>query len=209
MIGSRAGSQTSWSMPLTMPTSRSRSATNTPSSPKPPFSVRSSCACVGLTVITRSEKTSPPLSRFTRPHHSSWRDGCTASAAARCRSSSARGSAPDSRRCAPRAPRGFPRSTGCATELGLQVDARQRRLPVVRVQDARRLRQHARQRHQHGAREQRDSGVRCRDSRPARPVEPGTVEVLLALDEHDARSTRLVRRRPARTDAPSQCADPR
>ena len=58
-------------IPFAMPTNRLPSQTNTPSSPKPPAGVRSSCACVGLTVVTASANTSPPLSMLSRPYHSS------------------------------------------------------------------------------------------------------------------------------------------
>ena len=71
--------------------------------------------------------------------------------------------------------------------LGFQIDARQRRLPVVRVHDARRLRQHARKREKHRAREQgiaaRVVGIVARRI----AVEPGPVEVQLTFHEQHAR----------------------
>ncbi len=66
-----AGFQIRWSMPLSMPTSRSPSPMKTSCRPKPPPGVRSSLAWVGLTVVTESANTSPPLRKFTFPYHSS------------------------------------------------------------------------------------------------------------------------------------------
>ena len=57
-------------MPLMIPTSRSPSAWKASCSPNPPTGVRSSAACVGLTVVTASANAIPPLRKFTRPYHS-------------------------------------------------------------------------------------------------------------------------------------------
>ena len=61
-----------WSIPLTIPTNLSRRARKASCRPKPPAGVRSSLACVRLTVVTASAKAIPPLRRFTFPYHSSW-----------------------------------------------------------------------------------------------------------------------------------------
>ena len=70
---SLAGSHSRWSMPLSTPTSRSPSQRKLSCRPNPPPGVRSSFAWVGLTVVTKSVKTSPPLRKFTLPYHSSCR----------------------------------------------------------------------------------------------------------------------------------------
>ena len=70
MNGSLAGFQSALSIPLMIPTKRSRIATKASCNPKPPFSVRSSCACVGLTVVTASAQAMPPFSMFILPYHS-------------------------------------------------------------------------------------------------------------------------------------------
>ncbi len=49
---------------------RSPLAMNESCKPNPPSAVRSSCACVGLTVTATSENANAPLSAFMRPYHS-------------------------------------------------------------------------------------------------------------------------------------------
>ena len=71
MMGSVAGFHSCWSIPFTIPTNRSRRLMNASWRPNPPAAVRNSCACDGLTVVTASANAMPPLSRLTRPYHSS------------------------------------------------------------------------------------------------------------------------------------------
>ena len=177
-----------------MPTRRSRSATNTPSSPKPPFSVRSSCACVGLTVIDEIREHEPALEQV----HASpplelpvvvERDG---QADVRHRRL---GEVPLIAGVVHGQHGADPFVVRMRGELGLEIDARERRLPVVRVDDARRLRAARAATRPDGAREERVASRVVGIVAQVVAVETGPVEVQLALDEDDARIARLVRRR--------------
>ena len=178
---------------VAIPENRSRSDTKTPSRPKPPAAVRSSCAWVGLTVVTASANTRPPFSKLygavplelppveERRRKPEIGEGLAAE------------SVPGSRRCAPRTRS----SPGTARRTGprAQVDRRERRVPIVRVQQHGRVTDDRRKGGERGHGEARvASRVVAVVATPAvRRCRPS--EIVLALHEVDVgRRERIVGR---------------
>ena len=153
-----------------------------------PSRVRSSCACVGLTVVTASAKTRPPLSRFTRPYHSSCRQLYSAAGRPRSAIASA-GKCPWNPALCTESTTFTRRKRSIGREVRAQVDRRERRVPVVRVDDDRR-RSEVRERRQRRHDEERVPPVVVRIVAARFAVDPRPLEVLRVRDEEDARRVR-------------------
>src|SRR6266566_1314886 len=148
-------------MPFRIPTSRSPSAVNRSCSPNPPSAVRSSSAWEGLTVTTTSEWAMPPLSAFIRPYHSNTSGWYSST--------------------------GRPNAASVTGERGAEVYRRQRRVPVVGVQQLR-LRRDLGKGRERRQTEEREPPVVVRIVPVVVAVDARPVEKVGMLDEEDLRT---------------------